>query len=108
MSAIKRQGDILLVPVSEAPEGLREIPRRNGAIVLAEGEQTGHLHAIESTDATFLAADLDEMAERFLAVESEVALVHPEHDTVTLEPGTYRVERQRSYTQAGGIELVAD
>lgn len=104
-----RQGDILITPIAELPEGLRELPRdERGRIVLAEGEATGHLHAIVEPEATFLATDLGELAERFLAVEAEVALTHPEHDTITLAPGAYRVERQRAYTEAGGIKVVAD
>lgn len=103
-----RQGDILLVPVEKLPEGLKAVPRENGRIVLAEGEATGHLHAIEAPEAMFLATDLAEVEGRFLAVEAEVALVHPEHDTVTLAPGDYAVIRQREYADAGGITYVAD
>lgn len=105
---LRRQGDILLIPVSTIPEGLAEVPRVHGQIVLAEGEATGHLHAIESPEATFLAADLAEIEGRFLAVEAEVDLTHPEHDTVTLPPGNYEVRRQREYVDAGGISYVAD
>jgi len=105
-----RQGDILLVPVEKLPDGLTEVPREKGRIVLAEGEATGHLHAIEANEATFLASDLEEIEGRFLAVEGEAAveLTHPEHDTVTLQPGNYEVRRQREYTEAGGISIVAD
>ena len=45
----------------------------------------------------FTAADLDEMADRFLSVEAEVALTHDEHATITLPPGQYRVRRQREF-----------
>ena len=103
-----RQGDILLVPVKKLPGGLKEVPRENGKIVLAEGEATGHLHAIDSEEALFLASDLESISNRFLAIEEEVELTHPEHDTITLEPGTYEVRRQREYTEAGGISVVAD
>jgi hypothetical protein len=112
-----RQGDILLVPVEKVPDGLSEVPREDGKIVLAEGEATGHLHAIEDEKATFLAKDPDSPMDRYLVVkEAEaiaaeaagVALTHPEHDTVTLEPGAYEVRRQQEYSQAGGIDLVAD
>jgi hypothetical protein len=103
-----RQGDILLVPVERLPDGLTEVPREEGKIILAEGEATGHLHAIDSPEAMFLATDLGEIEGRFLAVEAEVALEHPEHDTVTLAPGSYEVRRQREYAQAGGVEFVAD
>lgn len=104
----RRQGDILLVPVESLPDGLTEVPREEGRIILAEGEATGHLHAIDSEEATFLATDLAEIEGRFLQVEEEVALEHPEHDTVMVPPGAYEVRRQRSYSEAGGIETVAD
>lgn len=112
-----RQGDILLVPVQKIPEGLREVPREKGRIVLAEGEETGHLHMIEAPEATFLAEDLKSIEGRFLVIEAEaitaeaavgVALTHPEHDTIIVEPGNYEVRRQREYSQAGGIQVVAD
>jgi len=104
----RRQGDILLVPVEAVPDGLVEVPRENGRIILAEGEETGHLHMIESPEALFSAEDLDSIELRFLQVEAEVELVHPEHDTIMLEPGAYEVRRQREYTEAGGISIVAD
>lgn len=104
----RRQGDILLLPVEKVPKGLKEIPRENGRIVLAEGETTGHLHMIEAPEALFLAEDLESIENRFLEIEAEVALDHPEHDTIVLEPGAYKVIRQREYTQAGGISVVAD
>ena len=122
---MKRQGDILLVPVQKLPGDLTEVPRQDGKIILAEGEATGHLHAIHADNAMFLAEDLGSTEGRFLIVkEAEtitaaaaaaaaaagagVELTHPEHDTVSLEPGLYEVRRQRAYDQAGGIELVAD
>jgi hypothetical protein len=108
MKAPLRQGDILLVPVEKLPDDLNEVPRENGKIILAEGEATGHLHAIEAPEATFLATDLAEIEGRFLAVEAAVELAHPEHSTVVVEPGVWEVRRQRSYSRAGGIEIVAD
>lgn len=115
--AVLRQGDILLVPVNDIPKGLVEVPREKGKIILAEGEATGHLHMIEAPEATLLAKDLGSPIDRYLVVKEAEAitaeaagvdLTHPEHATVTLAPGTYEVRRQREYTQAGGIELVAD
>jgi len=103
-----RQGDILLVPVKAMPGDLVEIPRQNGQIVLAEGEVSGHLHAIEAPEASFHAKSIEEIEGRFLQVEAEVALTHPEHDTVVLQPGAYEVRRQFEYTEAGGISVVAD
>ncbi len=105
-----RQGDILLVPVEKVPRGLKEVPREDGKIVLAEGEATGHLHAIDSEEAMFTATDLEDIAGRFLEVEAEagVELTHPEHDTIKVPPGKYEVRRQTEYDQAGGAALVGD
>jgi hypothetical protein len=149
-----RQGDILLVPVEEVPDGLSKVPREKGRIVLAEGEETGHLHAIEAPNkaAEFLATDLDSLEGRFLVVNGEgaqsidawkcenwegkvcwvpvetpqerveqasltiigretvtgVALRHDEHIAFVVTPGAHEVRRQREYSEAGGIRVVAD
>ena len=91
-----RQGDVMLVPVKKIPRDLVEVPKEQGRIVLAHGEVTGHAHVIEG-DALFLAADLDEMSQRFLRVEGECELVHDEHDTITVPAGAYEVRRQAEY-----------
>lgn len=101
-----RQGDVLILPVPQIPEDLVEVPRENGRLVLAHGEVTGHAHAVEG-EATFLAADLEDLERRFLSVESEVQVVHEEHDTIVLPPGDYEVRRQREYSPEE-IRTVAD
>ena len=94
-----RQGDILIFPVAEIPTNIVPVERdKQGRLVLAEGEVTGHFHCILDDPATlFRQADVDEMADRFLSVEAEVALTHDEHATITLPPGQYRVRRQREF-----------
>ena len=91
-----RQGDIALIPVDDVPAGLKKVPREKGRMVLAHGEVTGHAHVIEG-DAVFLAEDLAEMEGRFLKVEQECSLVHDEHSTIQVPPGSYEVRRQREY-----------
>lgn len=101
-----RQGDVLIERVTALPAGLVPVPRENGRVILAHGEVTGHAHAVLG-DVEFLAADLAEMEERFLVVESEAQVVHEEHDTIPLPAGTYRVQRQREYAPEA-IRNVAD
>lgn len=91
-----RQGDVLIVPVKQIPDGLKTVPLENGRMVLMHGEATGHAHVIEG-EAVFLAADLKEMEGRFLQVEAESTLVHDEHDAITIPSGRYEVRRQREY-----------
>jgi hypothetical protein len=66
-----RQGDVLFVPVDEIPKGVKAVERdTRGRIVLAEGESTGHAHCVLDDPVTLFAMDdLNEMADRFLAVE---------------------------------------
>lgn len=102
-----RQGDVLIERVAEIPAGLTEVPLDKGRVILAYGEVTGHAHAVVG-DVEFLAADVEEMQERFLRVLEEGAeVVHDEHDTIALPPGDYRVLRQREYSPEA-IRTVAD
>ena len=69
---------------------------RHGRLVLAEGEATGHAHAIAERDAReFRVGD-----ERFVLVRSAAQLIHEEHATIDLPPGAYRVVIQREYEPA--------
>jgi hypothetical protein len=94
-----RQGDVLIRPVQKIPKGLKKVPLENGRVILAHGEVTGHAHAVLG-DVEFLAADLEDLEQRFLLVESEAQVVHDEHGTITLPPGGYEIVRQREYTSA--------
>jgi hypothetical protein len=88
-----RQGDVLLVPVDEVPDAARPVRRTGGRVVLAEGEVTGHAHAIRSTAATLFATG----EERYLRAAAPVTLDHEEHAPIEVAPGTYRVVIQREY-----------
>ena len=103
-----RQGDILIFPANELPDNLVKVQRTKRGIVLAEGEATGHAHCILNRDVElFRQADMDEMADRFLRVESEAQLVHDEHDTLTIPAGLWRVRHQREYAPQAPV-YVAD
>src|SRR5262245_42537383 len=100
------QGDLCIEPVADAAlDGVPAVPvARDGAVVLAEGEVTGHRHAFHGAavmlfrDPT-LARDLPaELYIGHLRVDADTAqLQHEEHDTITLPRGTYRVRRQREF-----------
>ena len=100
-----RQGDVLLVRTDEpVPESATAVDRDGRGLVLAHGEATGHAHRIASVLATLYVMD---KAYRLLHVEEPTELVHEEHGTIPLDPGMYRVFRQREYTPEG-IRNVAD
>ncbi len=102
-----RQGDVLIRRVPTIPTGLQPVPLDQGRVILAYGEVTGHAHAVIGDDVGFFAADLADLEQRFLRIESEAQVVHEEHSTITLPPGNYRVVRQREYTPEA-IRNVAD
>jgi hypothetical protein len=94
-----RQGDVLLLAVDpdDLPEKVRTVPREGGRVVLAEGEVTGHAHAIHSPAATLLRAGTGAEASRFLRTSARVHLVHEEHAAIALPEGLYSIVIQREY-----------
>ena len=98
--SLMRQGDVLLVPAS-LPDGAKKQKRQSGRLVLAEGEATGHAHAVLDRHVDLLVS-ADEAAELYLLVHGteSATILHEEHAPVTVPPGTYRVQRQREYSPA--------
>jgi hypothetical protein len=89
-----RQGDVLLVRVGAMPAEGRILGPEAGRLILARGEATGHHHSVAAEDASLI-----EAAEGvFLRIMSVTPLEHQEHAAIWLEPGVYRVVRQREYT----------
>ncbi|MCP2335685.1 hypothetical protein [Actinomadura rupiterrae] len=106
-----RQGDILIVPVSEdeVPRNLLGLPPAardgRGRMVLALGEATGHAHAL-NCEGTLL-RDPDPLAPDYLHLPAGGRLGHEEHAAISLPQGWYRVVRQREYVP-GAVRVVAD
>lgn len=113
MKTMFRQGDVLLILVGAIPAGAKDVtPEKR--IVIAEGEVTGHAHAIypeaeqkQRTKPGLPARLWDAGAERFVQVLEKTALRHEEHAPVELPPGNYQVVHQREYSPSE-IRRVAD
>ena len=101
-----RQGDVLIEQVSNDPKRSphKVVPRDGGRIVLANGEATGHCHAIHEAGAEMVEL---ESGERFVVSEVGIRIVHEEHAPIELPPGRYRIGRQREYSPEE-IRNVAD
>ncbi|GAC1365526.1 MAG: hypothetical protein NVSMB32_09130 [Actinomycetota bacterium] len=98
-----RQGDVLLVPVDEIPSATKPVARVGGRVILAEGEVTGHHHAISDADVALV---LGEMERRWLEVGTEGAtLVHEEHAALKVAPGRYEVLLQVEYTPSALVRV---
>ena len=90
-----RQGDVLLKP-TKMPSGTTLICiSAEKRVVLAEGEATGHAHAIYGKGAKLYQKD-----NRFFlcVVMPNVKIEHEEHDDIPLPIGDYEVVRQREYS----------
>jgi hypothetical protein len=114
MNAMFAQGDLLIERVADLePSGTTLSPDPNGAIVLAEGELTGHRHTIHERVTMFrddaLAREIPAgLYVGHVKVEGGSAVVrHQEHAPITLLEGTYRVRRQRELEPKDAV-IVSD
>ena len=88
------------------------VARRISGAILAQGEATGHHHAIEDAAAVQLyedtsGRDTQAGSVRFMRLTQESVLKHQEHAPIALPRGNYKVTRQREYTPEA-IRNVAD
>lgn len=109
-----RQGDVLLVPVDVIPATVKPVAAED-AIVLAEGEQSGHLHRFTDPNVTAFRAETAEEA-ALLGIRPELRAMtdfilvggggaelrheyksgqKADHDPTSIAPGAYRVVQQR-------------
>ena len=102
MSRLYAQGDIRVERVNDAPLSGQILHAPDAdALVVAEGELTGHHHKIFGCATLYrddvLARDIPEsLYIGHLQVEGTGArLEHDEHAPINLPLGTYRVRRQR-------------
>ena len=114
MTEMFAQGDLLIERVADVePSGTILAPDATGATVLAEGEVTGHRHAIFDRVTMFrddaLAREVPAgLYVGHVKVDAGSALIHhQEHAPINLEQGTYRVRRQRELEPKDAV-LVAD
>ncbi len=90
-----RQGDVLLLQVDFLPPDATPADPENGRIVLAEGEATGHAHAVSASGAVLLRTP---GGQRYLRLERGSEIVHEEHRSISLPAGQYEVIRQREFS----------
>lgn len=108
-----RQGDVLLVRVNALPEGIQEQPRKDGLIVLAYGEVTGHAHAIAEPDVKWFGAangqkylesarpftlKHGELSALIHAREASVEVAGSDHTAQRFAPGVWMVVRQYEFS----------
>jgi hypothetical protein len=97
-----RQGDILLVPITDLPKDIIPVDRDpQRGVVLAYGEHTGHAHALVDDKVALYTVAKGQTGSILGVSRGPSYLRHEEHGTVTLPAGFYRVIRQREYVPNG-------
>lgn len=108
-----RQGDTLLRKIKDIPATAKEMKRdEHGAIVLAYGERTGHMHRFtEKQICSFTTLDANDV--EFLLVGAGGAILRhehvtgtkAEHDPVSLPDGAYEAAQQIEYAPAALVRV---
>lgn len=86
-----RQGDLLFKQVNESVEG-KEIKK----LPIAEGEFTGHFHTLVAEAGSSIVGNKTKFT-----VKGRAKLIHPEHDSIPFESGTYIVSFEREFDYIG-------
>ena len=114
MNEMFAQGDLLIERVADVePSGTVLAADTTGATVLAEGELTGHRHAIYDRVTMFRDDALAREVPTGLYVGhvkvagGSATVHHQEHAPISLAEGTYRVRRQRELEPKDAV-LVSD
>ena len=115
-----QQGDVLLLKISEEAFKMNQLNHRiskhDKRAVLAEGEATGHYHAVYMDDLLEGAGvtlckggEYSRQNEGIIVTGAPVELRHEEHNTITLEPGYYLQRIVNEHDHISGItRRVAD
>lgn len=98
-----RQGDLLIEKVNVSVNG-----KKVRKVTLALGEVTGHSHVMVCDRDMEVNTEDAEVAERLIHTTATATITHQEHSTITVPPGTYRITRQREWTDAEEPIRVAD
>lgn len=84
-----QQGDVLVFSQNSIPSDATPVKLDGRGIVLAEGETTGHYHAI--TELEECEAFKDSSGSIWLNVLAPVKIRHQEHKQVSLPKGKYKI-----------------
>ena len=103
------QGDFLITRVDALPAAAKSVRAEEGVAVIAHSE-TGHHHVVDAGTATLYRLP-EEIYEAFLVVDRPAVIEHRRtrdtHEALKIEPGLYRINRQREYV-AEGYRMAAD
>ena len=85
-------GDVLFIEVNEIPKEAKKVKEDTRGYVLAEGESTGHYHAINDDIEMYEVNGVI-----YIKNDTPVKVTHQEHHTTTVPPGTWRIGITKEY-----------
>ncbi len=89
-----RQGDIAFEKLDEIPPGLVE----KGKTLVITGEREGHAHTIQRLEQVLVPRNQQGLVPAVIVVGEEgTDMTHPDHPTLSLEAGVYRVTQFREH-----------
>lgn len=104
-------GEVCITKVTAIPEGLKRAVKFNEkSYKLADSEQSGNHHLLEAKEGV----ELFEDSNGVLWLKNEVpcdvfCAVKERHDTITLEPGIWEIDRALEYDHLNDVKRqVAD
>ena len=98
MEETYRQGDVMLVRISQLPDsGLKEKDN-----ILARGEVTGHHHELVGDVKTYTNSSGQQMVQ----VKKKAKLTHQEHGQIQIPKGSYEVRIQREYSPQANRQVM--
>lgn len=92
----KRQfshGDVLLERVDINVSNAKVEEKKAGRWIIAEGEHTGHAHAIIDSDTVVVEQD----GFRYIISENGFTITHEEHLPIEIPSGTYQIGITREF-----------
>ncbi len=97
------QGDLLITKIDAIPDGLQKVVAEGGHYVVAHSE-TGHNHVIQQEGVDVFSAANDPFV-LYLVVDTVSEITHlrgfDTHEALRVNPGIYRINRQREYIPEG-------
>lgn len=88
-----RQGDVILIPCNEKPEG----ETQHEELTLAYGEATGHHHTLYNLHPGAMIREWKKNNKRYFEVNKHYSLRHQEHKEIVVPPGVYEIGIEREY-----------
>jgi len=77
-----RQGDVLIVPTKSIPSAATKISAKNGRVIVAEGEATGHHHSFPHQRGAVLFRDDGAGGGMYIRATKSPRLEHQEHHEI--------------------------